>query len=81
MGLELPELSQQPLYNVDGTPDLGYPLRILRAHRVNCDCRFVSSTNGNEETNPLLIEMNRLQEKRAELLDKAIAILEKELVV
>lgn len=27
------KLTQEPLQHVDGTPDIEYPIRILRAHR------------------------------------------------
>jgi len=36
--MKLPELTQQPILHIDGTPDEDYPLRILRAYRRR-DCR------------------------------------------
>ncbi len=44
--MDLPPLTQQPIEYVDGTPDLDYPLRILRAYRVNCDARWASDADG-----------------------------------
>lgn len=67
---DLPPLTQEPLVHVDGTPDEDYPLRILRAHRANCDCRW-KVVEG--DPSPLLDAMNATQEQRAALLDAAIA--------
>jgi hypothetical protein len=63
--------------HVDETPDTDFPLRILRAYRERCDY-LISSTSlmDGEEENPLFVEMNKLQKKRARILDKAIAKLE-----
>ena len=52
--------------HVDATPDDGYPLRILRAYRENCDIMW--SDNFWSDT-------NAAQRKRAEILDRAIALL------
>ena len=65
------ETTQQPIFHIDGTPDNEYVLRILRAYRKNCDCRW-SSTKPSD----FIDIMNSLCEQRATLLDKAIAILE-----
>lgn len=73
--MDLPEITQQPVLLIDATPDEEYVLRILRAYRQNCDCRWVS-TEPNNEPNKLLDMMNEHCEQRATLLDKAIAILE-----
>ena len=73
---KLPPLTQEPFRYVDATPDAGYPLRILRAYRQNCDCRWADNTAGEEPTNPLLKMMNEHCQQRAEILDRAIAILE-----
>lgn len=69
---ELPDLSQQSVGFVDGTPDREYPLRILRAYRENCNCKWV--TRGKPD--PLLDAMNDTQVERAKLLDEAIRVLE-----
>lgn len=76
--MKLPSVTQEPIMNIDGTPDDGYALRILQAYRENCNCRW-SSTNDpeTEEKNTLLIYMNNLQDERAKLLDRAIRILER----
>jgi hypothetical protein len=70
----LPPLTQEPLLHLDATPDSDYPLRILRAYRENCNCRWIANP-----PSALCDAMNEAQEKRAKLLDRAIAILEKEL--
>lgn len=66
--MKLPGLTQEPLLHVDATPDAEYPLRILRAHRENCNCRWASDTE-----NVLLNAMNQMNDARANLLDEAIA--------
>jgi len=70
---KIPEMTQQPVLEVDGTPDDGYPLRILQAYRQQCDCRWADTTDGTSTENPLLKMMNDHCEQRARLLDKAIA--------
>lgn len=72
------ELTQQPMLYIDGTPDDGYALRILRAYREECNCRWTDTTEGTETENPMLKMMNENCAQRAELLDKAISILEGE---
>lgn len=72
--LNLPPLTQQPIMHVDGSPDAGYPLRILRAYRANCDSRYEGS--GDEGARIFCETMNDHQRQRAEILDKAIATLE-----
>ena len=74
--MKLPELTQQPILHIDGTPDEDYAVRILRAYREECNCRWADTTEGTETENPILKMMNEHCEKRAEFLDKAIAILE-----
>ncbi len=76
--MELPELTKQPILFVDGTPDEEYPLRILRAYREQCDCRWADTTDGSDAESPLLKLMNEHCEQRAKVLDKAIALLEVE---
>lgn len=60
------------LTHVDATPDRDYPLRILRAHRANCDCFWKA-----DPPSVLYDVMNEHQRQRAQLLDEAIKILEK----
>ena len=64
--------------HVDATPNIEYPLRILRAYRNNADLRLSNSTNPDiiTEQTPFVKVMNEAQCKRAEILDKAIKILE-----
>ncbi len=72
--ITLPALTQQPLKHIDGTPDSRYPLRILEAYRRECDTCW--EVHGLDEGASLVYEeMNRHQEQRAVLLDRAIAIL------
>jgi len=68
---KIPELTREPIMHVDATPDSGYPLRILRAHRQNCDCYFEATP-----PSPLITMMNEHNNQRAVILDRAIAILE-----
>lgn len=67
------KITQQEILLVDGTPDEGYVLRILRAYRENCNCRWAESTEGKDPDSPLFKLMNEHQEQRAKLLDEAIA--------
>ena len=78
--IKLPELTQQPVLFVDGTPNEGYPLRILQAYRQQCDCRWAESTDGTEPQNPVLRQMNEDCDKRAEILDRAIAQLQYDMI-
>jgi len=77
---KLPDLTQQPIAFVDGTPDEGYPLRILQAYRQQCDCRWAESTDGAEPQNAMLRQMNDDCDKRAEILDRAIAQLQYDMI-
>jgi len=73
-----PPLTREPIREIDGTPNDGYVLRILKAYRVNCDCKWSSTSYPDLEKNdPLLTLMNEHQEQRAKLLDKAIEKLSK----
>ena len=65
------ETTQQGIMVVDATPNEGYPLRILRAYRENCNVKWVA-----EPPSTLVDMMNADCDKRAEILDRAIAILE-----
>ncbi len=71
--MSLPKTTQESIIQLDGTPNEGYPLRILEAYRENCNCRHVSSYKS-----LLIDQMNADCEKRAVLLDKAIAKLKEE---
>lgn len=71
--MTLPDINQQPIIHINATPDKDYVLRILKAYRENCNCKWSSNLD-----NALMVEMNKTQDKRAELLDKAISILEEE---
>lgn len=71
-GLDLPPLTQQPIIAVDGTPDPKYAIRVLRAYRENCNCKWHS-----EPQDPMWDMMNVHQDERAAILDEAIQVLEK----
>ena len=71
--MKIPKMNKEMLIYVDSTPDDGYPLRILKAHRENCNCRYMA-----EPPSALWDEMNKFQEQRAEILDRAIETLEKD---
>jgi len=73
--MKLPKLTKKAILWVDETPDEGYPLRILRAYRQNCDCMWSDNTSGEESSNPIFKLMNEHQRKRADILDKAIKAL------
>ena len=62
--------------HVDATPDANYPLRILRAYRKNCDCRYVADGDFAAQAQ-VWKAMNDAQEKRAAILDAAIEKLSK----
>lgn len=67
----IPEVTQQVIIHIDATPDDEYVLRILRAYRANCNCKWAGSGPS------LLVDfMNDCTDKRAKLLDEAIFILE-----
>ena len=63
---------------IDATPDGNYALRILKCYLANCDYRITDNLDGNPSKNKMFVEMNKLQEIRAEELQKAIDILERE---
>lgn len=74
---KFPEINREPITHIDATPDKDYPLRILRTYRDNCSMKWYSDTD--ERLSPIFIEMNIIQDKRAQILDKAIKILVQEL--
>ena len=70
--MKLPDTNTQPIFHVNATPDEEYVLRILKVYRENCNCKWFSNLD-----NKLIEGMNKIQDQRAKLLDKAIKILEK----
>jgi len=74
--IKLPPLTDRPLIFVDATPDSDYPLRILRAHRHNTDCRWKKTGDSEPGIDRVIKAMNETATKRARLLDDAISILE-----
>ena len=75
MAVELPPTTQEPIIHVDCTPDADYPLRILRAHRENCNCRW-EVFGLDRSTHRICDMMNEDCEKRARLLTFAIDVLQ-----
>jgi len=57
---------------VDATPDGNYALRILQAYRGDCNIRWSDTSLGLKTTDPLCVELNKLQDERAKELDEAI---------
>jgi len=74
--MKLPELINTKEVHINAVPDKDYPLRILRAYRECCNCKW--EINSDSKTKILWETMNEHQDQRAKILDKAIAILEKE---
>ena len=60
--------------HIDATPNEGYPIRILRIYRADCDMRWADTSDG-DVGNPLMVALNEMQDKRAVILDWAIAAL------
>lgn len=56
---------------VNATPDDEYPIRILQAHRDDCDLEYV--TDGSKTSDTIAKIMNENNAKRAVILDKALA--------
>ena len=65
---------QERICYVDATPDLAYPIRILEAYRERCNYKW-SMTSATIKEDDLIKQLNDFQDQRAEILDKAIAIL------
>ena len=61
--------------HIDGTPDGGYALRILRAYRQACNTKWIIEGENVEKSRALYDAMNEHQDLRAKELDKAIEIL------
>lgn len=70
-------MNEQEILFIDATPDNDYPIRILEAYRAQCDSKWSNTSNwsGDEEIDGLMKTMNDAQNKRTDILNKAIAIL------
>lgn len=55
---------------VNATPDDEYPIRILQAHRDDCDIEYVGGKGGINKTLAKILSDN--QKQRAVILDKAL---------
>jgi len=72
--MKLPTITKQEILYVDATPDCRYPLRILQAYRENCIMKW--EVHGLSKKEKAVYDiMNKHQDERAEILDKAIAVL------
>ena len=69
---KLPAVTQEVILGIDATPDKEYPLRILRAYRENCNCKWVT-----DKPDLLFDKMNKDCDKRVKILDEAIGVLER----
>jgi len=74
--MKYPKLTHKFIEQVDATPDIKYPLRILQTYRENCNCKWSTDTQGNCD-NELFKIMNEHTDQRAKILDKALEILKK----
>jgi hypothetical protein len=79
MNNDLPKTTQEFITFIDSTPDKEYPLRILKAYRENCNCKWCDSSTEEVISNPLLQLMNKHCDQRAKILDEAIMLLEEHL--
>jgi hypothetical protein len=67
-------MDKQEAMFIDATPNDDYPLRILEAYRERCNYKWSESSGEINVTNaPIMKVMNDAQDRRAEILDKAIA--------
>jgi hypothetical protein len=71
------DVPKEMLIHVDATPDDGYVLRILRAHLARQRGYRMEVRGGNKGLHQLADFLNEAAEKRATLLEKAIAKLTK----
>lgn len=68
--------NKEPLQHVDATPDADYPIRILKAHLHNAEVVWDYEGEFGVGGKKIINEMNKISEKRRELLKQAISILE-----
>lgn len=67
--------NMKELNYVDMTPNDNLIIRILKSYRDNCDIIYSDTTEKKSSKNLLMIELNKCQKQRAQLLDKAIKTL------
>jgi hypothetical protein len=69
--ISLPPMTQQPILQVDMTPDVFLPRRILEAYAENCRCKW--EVNGLSEEECRVWEMmNQHQKERLAIIEKAL---------
>lgn len=65
---------------VDMTPNDDLIIRILKNYRAGCDIIYSDTTGEKPTKNLLMIELNKCQKQRAQLLDKAIKLLKSKMI-
>lgn len=72
-----PPLTNEPVQYVECTPDEDYPVRILQAHLQHACCSW--EVHGlDEATRQIYDAMNEANERRRDILERAIRCLKKE---
>lgn len=72
--MKLPKITKEAVLYIDATPDKEYPIRILEAYLENANAMWI--VDGIEDNTKLIYDvMNKDQEKRIVILEKAISIL------
>jgi hypothetical protein len=69
--MDLPPLSDKPILHIDMTPNEDLPIRILETYLQNAKVKWQPTY-----PNPVLEKMNEDQDKRIEILTRAIAKLQ-----
>jgi len=67
--MKLPKLTQAPVEFVDATPDDDLPVRILKVYRDNYSCNWETTDS---DPSPIWATMNKHNEERVKILNKAI---------
>ena len=63
--MELPPVTQQPVFHINGVPDDQYALRILEVYRANCDVHWAVRAKGlSEGLKKAYRAMNKAQDQR-----------------
>lgn len=72
--MRLPVVTQDPIEHVDCAPDENYPVRILQAYLQRAQVKWVVEGLSAGEIR-VCEEMNKAQDKRAQILSRAITTL------
>ncbi len=77
----IPPLTQRPLRQINLTPDPFLAVRILKVFRDDCNCKWASNSDGIVDSgNTVMADMNKICDERVVILDRAISILEGNIV-